>query len=366
MGTAATIGAAKTQTSAPAGGGTVPFFYGSNFYAEKFASDTVVMSAVQQDLVHNITPGGFLRGFRVEINSSGGVLGAGVLVADAPVSVIRSASLENIDGAPIIYPMSGWTLNVRQKYTRPWLLPPALRANWSATINPAFSLWVNPEIKQTAGVLSNTDARAQYRSKITIGPTGDLATGAVTTPPTLIVNQWLETWGQPDSFDLEKRPIEEMPPGLNVQTISRKQPIPLNAAGADNTLQLALTGNEIRCIILTTRNSSNVRTDLLSDPVRWRIDTKSLGVFSPQEIFDRMADFYGGLLQQSPRETGTYVLPRFFDPGDQYGESWLSTTNATFMIFQTVTGAGGTSGTVEIFTDEVIAVGQVPAELESI
>lgn len=366
MGTAATIGAAKTPTAAPAGGNIVPFFYGSNMYAEKYASDTVTLGANQVDLVHNINPGGFLRGYRIEASSSGGALGGGTITGDAPVAIISSASLENIDGAPIVYPMSGWTLNVRQKYTRPWLLPPALRANWSATINPSFSLWVNPEIRHTAGVLSNTDARAQYRSKITIAPLAALVTGGTPTAPVVVVNQWMECWAQPDAFDLEKRPIEELPPGLNLQTLSRKQPISLNAAGADNTLQLALTGNEIRCIILTTRNSSNVRTDLLSDPIRWRIDTKSLGVFSPQEVFDRMGDFYGDMLQQLPRETGTYVLPRFFLPGDLYGESWLSTTNATFMIFQTVTAAGGTNGTVEILTDEVVAVGPVPMELESI
>jgi hypothetical protein len=48
------------------------------------------------------------------------------------------------------------------------------------------------------------------------------------------------------------------------------------------------------------------------------------------------------------------------------GESWLATTNATYLIFESATAAGGSGGTIQIITDEVVPVGPVPMELESI
>ena len=48
------------------GGATVPFFYGSNLYVEKFATDTFQLTATGQEFTHNINPGGFLRGVRLQ------------------------------------------------------------------------------------------------------------------------------------------------------------------------------------------------------------------------------------------------------------------------------------------------------------
>ena len=50
------------------------------------------------------------------------------------------------------------------------------------------------------------------------------------------------------------------------------------------------------------------------------------------------------------------------------GQSWLATTNATYLIWESATAAAGTNlpGTVEVITDEVVPVGPVPMELESI
>lgn len=366
MPNAAVAGGGSAPVAAPAGGGVIPFFYGTNIYVEKFASDTVTLDASQHELVHNINPGGFLRGYRIQVSSTTGALGGGALTGDSPWVVIASATLENIDGGPIIYPMNGYALYLRNKYMRPWLLNPALRNNFSNTANPAFSLMVQPEIRHTAGALANTDARAQYRSKVTVNTLTSLIAGGAPTAPVVTVNQVMESWAQPDATDLQGRPIEELPPGLNLATLARKQNLALNAAGADNTFQLSNMGNEIRGITLVTRNSSGVRTDLLSDPIRWRIDTRSLGVFSPQEIFDQMSDFYGEVIGLSARETGVYVLPRFYQPGKMLGQPWQSTTNATYNIIETATAAGGTNGTLEIYTDEVTPVGPVPLEFESI
>lgn len=359
-------GATAAAPAAPAVAGGVPFKYGSNWYVEKFDTTTVTLGSAAIEIVRNVNPGGFLSGVRFEFVSSGGNLGGGTLTADAPFSIVQSLSLENVDGAPIVYPMSGWTHAARQKYTRPWLLPADQRSNFSNTVDPAFSLYVRTEIRETAGTLANTDARSQYRTRLTIAPLSALVSGGSPTPPTVTISQYMEAWAQPDSADLANRPIQQVPPGLNIACICRHQIETLSAAGADNTLQLDNTGNEIRCIIMISRDSSNDRGDFLGDPIRWRIDNRSLGVFSPSEVFAQMEDFYGPLLDISPREQGVYVFPRYFNAANGgVGQPWLATTNATYLVWEAVTATGGTGGTVEIVTDEVTPLGPFPGDFES-
>jgi len=277
--------------------------------------------------------------------------------------------LENVDGSEIMKPMGGYAYYLGQRFFRPWWGDPAKRRDYSAGANPSGTLLVAPEIRHTAGVLANTDARSQYRMTYTIAPSNKYFTTAATTNPTISITKYAEIWAQPDAADAHGNSIEPLPPGLNIATMRRHQIFALNAAGAENILQLSLTGNELRGLILVVRDSLGVRQDYLSDPIRWNIDNRNLGVYSPDEVFDHMEDFYDGLSNgTSTRPTGVYVFPRFFQPGVMKGQAWLGTTNATYLTWETATAAGAANmpGTVEVIADEVIPVGSVPMELESI
>jgi hypothetical protein len=360
-------GAHKAPAGAPTSGAVVPYFYGSNQYVEKFGDvASAALGTSQTEFVRNVNPGGFMRGVRLEVRSSGGALGGGTLNGDAPTSVLASVTLENIDGSPILYPMGGYAYMLRQWFSRPWHGDPSRRSEWSATVNPSFSVFMQPEIRHTAGVLANTDARALYRVRWTYATLAQYVSGGAPTGPTVTTTCYLESWAQPDAQDLRGNPIEELPPGLNLATITRHQVVNLNAAGADNQFQLSNMGNEIRCFIHVLRNSSGVRADLMSDPIRWRLDNRSLGVFTNAELINQMFDFYESLQSGSTRPTGVYVWSRFFDPGRMVGQAWMTTINATYLIWETATAAGGSGGTNEIITDEVVPVGPVPMELESI
>jgi hypothetical protein len=149
--------------------------------------------------------------------------------------------------------------------------------------------------------------------------------------------------------------------------LRRHQILTLNGASSANTFQLANTGNELRGVLFIVRDSSNVRQDYLTDPIRWRLDTRAMGTFSPNELFNLMNDEYDQLQNgTSVRPTGIYFWRRFRDPGDNTGQGWLTTTNATYAIWESATSASGGVGTVEVVTDEAIPVGPVPAELDSI
>jgi hypothetical protein len=350
-----------------ASGATVPYFFGANKYVEKITIDSYqVTTGGSQEFVHNITPGGFMQGVRVEVRSSGGS-GGTAATADNPGIVIQSASIENIDGGPIQYPMDGWAYLVGNSFFRPWQGWFQNRYDYVAGINPSFSLFLQPEIRHTAGVLANTDARAQYRVRTTFNTGAKIFTGAPTYP-LLAVQYYLESWAQPDAQDLHQNAIQPVPDGLNLATQRRHQILPMNSGSALNQFQLSNTGNEMRGILLIVRDNNGVRQDYLTDPIRWRLDNRTMGTFSPNEVFNRMADFYQWLGTGSvQRPTGVYMWPRFFQPGELFGEAWLATTNATYTIFETSSAAGLASpGTVEAITDEVIPVGNVPAELESI
>lgn len=365
----AVAGASGSYPMAPqggGGGGTVPFFYGSNLYVEKFATDTFQLTTTSQEFTHNINPGGFLRGVRLQVRSTGGV--GGTASADNPWNVFSSITLENIDGAPIMYPMNGYSYYTGAWAFRPWEGDPARRFDYAAGQNPSFTLFVKPELRHGAGVLANTDARALYRIRYTLNTASAVITSG-STAPTVTVNNYLETWAQPDSADLHGNAIEPVPPGLNLSTLRRHQIFTLNGAGADNQFQLTNVGNELRGAVIILRDSNSARQDYLSDPIRWRLDNRSLGVFSPDEVFNQMNDFYDHFQDgTSQRPTGVYAWPRFYQPGAMKGQSWLGTTNATYLIWENTTSASALNvpGTVEIITDEVVPVGPVPMELESI
>jgi hypothetical protein len=361
---AATAGSPSASPVAGGGGATVPFILASNIYVEKFNSVTTPLGTSQQPQTINIIPNGYMSGIRMELRSSGAT--AGTAAADSPWNVYPNIELDNIDGANIIYPMPGYSHYAGNWFFKPWLGDPARRWDYAQSINPSCSLFIQPEIRGTAGVLANTDARSQYKIAYTLNTAAAVVSGISGTLSTT-TTLYLETWAQPDARDLHNNPQEPVPPGLNLQTLRRHQILTLNGAGSSNTFQLANTGNELRGVLMIVRDSSNVRQDWLTDPIRVRLDTRAMGTFSPSELFNQMNDNYDQLQNStSVRPTGVYMWQRFRDPGDFTGQGWLTTTNATYMIFESATSASGTIGTVEIITDEAIPVGPVPAELDSI
>lgn len=364
------------QTQGPVQGanvGGVPFLFGTNSYAEQISVDTFQLGAAAQEFVHNVTPGGYLRGVDLQIVGASGAVSSGNLTADAPYNVLDSVSLENIDGSPILYPMNGYAYAMWQNFSAPWLGNSANPAQLysTAVATPGWYLHLYPEIFGTAGVLANTDARAQYRVRYTLTAAATLSAN-FTTNPTMTVTEYLQTWAQPDRNDLHGNPIQPQPPGLNLARIVRHQIITLNAAGADNLVQVTNTGNEIRNFIIIIRNQTNARVDGISGVLRFRQDDRSLGTYTPTALFDRAVKFYGSLQSNAyPRPTGVYVIPRFKDSrpnNDLYlnNDAWMATSNATFLSLEFITASGPTGGTIEVITDEVVPVGAIPMELEGI
>lgn len=366
MAATAAAGAAAPVASGKKGSGSVvPFFYGSNLYVQKFDSTATQLGTTSVEITKPVVAGGFLRGVRLEVRSTGGV--GGTMTADAPWNVFSNIVLENVNGASLMFPMNGYSYYTMSWAARPWWGNPAQRDDYANSINPSFSLLIAPEIKDTAGVLANTDARSQYRIRYTLNTAANVITSG-STAPTVTVTCYAEIWAQPDSADMHGNQIQPLPDGLAIQTLRRHQIPVLNAAGSSNIFQLTNVGNEVRCFVLVVRDSNGARQDYLSDPIRWNLDDRNLGVFSPNEVFNHMNDFYPNISGGDwTRPTGVYVFPRYRQ-SNGYGQCWLATNNATYLAWETATLSTGTNlpGTVEIITDEVVPVMGVPPQYEGI
>lgn len=362
--------------------GDIPFVVGSNLYYEApFSTVALQLDANSHETVVNVTPGGFLRGITMQVTSTGGVLGAGVLQADSPFGIVSTASLEDISGGPILYPMSGFAHAMCQKWLRPWTGDPTKRPTYSATINPAFTLQFFTEVKDTLGVLANTDARSQYRFRYTLAP-GNAAAGpsgltnvSPTTQPTVTVKLYINTWAQPDLNDLLGNSIEQIPDGLVASRFLMHE-IPV-ITSANNVIRETLTGNEYRGIIFIFRNGNTLQsrfdlTDANCGPIDLRQDSRRLWKQNPTQFVEKIDDFYpllgSGLWN---RETGVYVIPRFAGPanaGSQIagqGEYWWQTIEQTLLQAEFLGADLSTSpGQVEIIYDALAIAGTVPPELE--
>ena len=397
------------------GGGGNPFQLATNLYCEK--NNTAVLSSTslttsQQQQGGQVNAGQYLRGIRLIVraqSASSSVSTFAATVSDWPWNLLTQVDLVNVDGSEILYVMGGYAHYLAQKYGRPWLGDPGLYSDAVAATNlaPQFTLFLQPEIRWSAGVLANTDTRSQYRFDYTLESLGNInsANGGSynsASAPVVSVTPYLDAWAQPDAEDLQGTPNQPVPPGLNLQFKRRHQIFTMNAGGSDNIFQSALTGNALRNQILVTRNGGSARSEGLTDPILWQIDNRSLGKISTNSgsgigtltttgnsggdmVQNWMTEQYGEYFPQTAgvpvgasaagaasslttarRELGVYVFPRFIKPGTMYGQGWLYTANSTKEIFESSSVSGYSAGTMELISDEVYPVGPVDPSLTDI
>jgi hypothetical protein len=365
----AAMTASAASSGASTGGGQNPFWYASNYYAQKNNAQiaATTLSTTQTAFNLPLDSLGFMRGARVQVRSTGAV--GGVATPDNPWNLFQNLSFNNVDGGNILYPMDGYAQMLYQAYGRPWQGNPTAGYDYAMNINPSFTLKLAPEIRYTAGALANTDARSQYRLQGNLALQSTVTSGTISTAPTVTTTTFVDLWAQVDSVDLNGVPNEQLPPGVNLMNQRRFQTFALSGAGSNNTvIATNCVGNEVRLAFLVVRDSNGARQDYLTDPIQWYIDQRLLSNYSPDLVQQYMEDFYGsGVLS---RPTGVYVFPRFFQPGSLTGQGWLETSNASGLKWQssTLSTASNTSGgTINVYVDEVFpAGGTVPGELRDL
>ena len=380
--------ASAGAASAGGGGGSQagaasanPFWEVTTLFSQQNKSGATAATILTTSTVaggSNINPGNFLRGLRLVVRTTtagSNAVTAGVPYQDFPYNILQNVGLLNVDGSEIIYNvLGGYAVIQSHRFGRPWLRDPGTAYDFSSSaIAPSFTLFLQPEVRQQLGALENTDTRSQYNWTQTLNSSTNIYNTSPGTLPTIAVTPFVDMWAQPDSTDLEQVPNQQVPNGVNLQTKLRHQTYTLNSAGSDNFILSSLTGNAIRFALLICRDSNLNRQDYLTANVQWQLDQRNMSTFSnatgsfgsqPDMIFQWAEDFYssyGGVT----RPVGVYPFPRFYSPGELYGQGWLYTANSTALSWEANTTAGATNlpGTIELLQEEVYATGPVDPSL---
>src|SRR5213592_262941 len=95
----------NVQASAPAPAPVIAFVAAAHEHTEPMFDVTVAAGAPPTAAVNlgpfDVPAYGFLRHLYIEVDMSGGTLGAGVAAADFPWNFIQSITLSDVNGAPI-------------------------------------------------------------------------------------------------------------------------------------------------------------------------------------------------------------------------------------------------------------------------
>lgn len=358
MPSGAVAGSASVGVAASQGGGTVnPFWAASNWYFEpnndEIANGSFQLTSSQKTFKINLNSNGFLRKYRCVVRSSGAV--GGTAAPDGPWNLFQNVAFETPDGSQFFKPHTGYQHLLYQGFGRPWEGNPTQAYDYVASINPAFTFTLAPELRYTAGALANMDSRRLYNIQGAIGAVSSVISGSNSTAPTVTFASGVDTWAQPDARDLKDVPNQPVPGGVALQTQRQLSTLTLNGANSNNIIDArAITGNLMRLMILEVRDSNNVRQDYLTSTLSWTKDARTLANYSMDALYNQIQEFYG--TNAMARPTGVYVFPRFFNPGTLVGQGWLETSGATNLKWQSTTLSTGTNlpGTVTILTEQVV------------
>lgn len=372
------VAASGTGTGTPAagggGGGQNPFWEVTNLFSQKNKLGIIpafLMTAATVNGGAQINFGNYFRGLRLQVRTTAAPVGAFTAPPnnDLGFQLIQAMGIQNTDGAEILFDViNAFAYYQRNKYLRPWLKDWAAAYDYVAPatgIGPAFTVFLNTEVRQQLGCLENTDTRSQYTWTDTLAGVGT-ANGNfgsyATTQATIAVTPYTDMWAQPDAADLEGVANQRIPPGVNFQTKTRHQIFSLGTTGNDNNFLSTLTGNAVRGMLIICRDGTGARQDALTEPITWTLDNRNLGNLSPDQVF-RWADDFLCSYSQTTRATGVYPFLRFYDPGDLKGQGWLYTANSTAVNWESVSQSVATVGTAELVQEEVYAVGAIDPTL---
>lgn len=373
-GVAASGTGAGTPQAGGGGGGQNPFWEVTNLFSQKNKLGIIpafLMTAATVNGGAQINFGNYFRGLRLQVRTTAAPVGAFTAPPnnDLGFQLFSAMGIQNTDGAEILFDViNGFAYYQRNKYMRPWLKDWASAYDYvapSSGVGPAYTIFLNTEVRQQLGCLENTDTRSQYTWTDTLAGTGT-ANGNfgsyATTQATIAVTPYTDMWAQPDAADLEGVANQRIPPGVNFQTKTRHQIFPLGTTGNDNNFLSTLTGNAVRAMLLICRDGTGARQDALTEPITWTLDNRNLGNLSPDQIF-RWADDFLCSYSQTTRATGVYPFLRFYDPGDLKGQGWLYTANSTAVNWESVSQSVASVGTAELLQEEVYAVGAIDPSL---
>lgn len=333
-----------------------PFVRGSRQHTEPFDDRSIAMQAAATTNVGpiDVAAFGFLRHIVILVTCTLGAGTAGTLKEDAPWIFLDNIQLTDVNGTPIVGPLSGYDLYLANKYGAYVAdCDPANSPSYTVTDtnNPAFLLRVPVEIaeRDALGALPNMSAAQSYKLSYVLNSAGSAySVNPGTTLPTVRVRAWIETWAQPSAAGLDGVPNELVPPGVGTTQFWTKTVA--NITAGEQRIRLTRVGNLIRNLVLVYRNATPVRnTTNFPDPLRIEWDGKIYTNEGRDIIRQHTRERYG-----FTPETGVFVFDFTHDmdgkPGNELRNLYLPTTQASRLE---LVGNFGAAGTLAILTNDV-------------
>lgn len=271
----------------------LPFNAAAREHTETAFDVSVVPTTTTQEVLQganqSLPAEGYLRSVYVQVEASGGTVGAAALAADAPWNLIQSVTLSDVNGAPIFGPVSGYELFLINKWGGYMFRgEPTAYPDYAATgITIGFALRIPIEINRQTGFgsLGNQNAAAAYKLRITLNTIANIWSVAPTAAPTLRFRGYIETWTQPLPQDAAGRPQATQPPAHGTTQYWSATQYAIN--GGQQIIQLARVGNLIRQFILVFRQVSGVRTTVANMPDVLQLDWDARMFFQETRAYRR-------------------------------------------------------------------------------
>lgn len=365
----ATLATAEpTQRSADAPVIRNPFVRAASQSRQPFHDKTTAIgsSAVRVGPI-DVAAMGYMRALVLYVETDGtGAGGSAVAAADAPWNVLDSISLEDVNGRPIVGPLSGYDLYLINKwgaYTSGEYDPANLPSYTAVSSNGefAFKLRIPVELteRDALGSLPNLTASATYKLHYTVAAESTVyGTAPATTTPGVRVKATLEAWSQPRPTDARGLPNETTPPAMGTTQFWSKSTV--NVSAGEQRIAFKRMGNLIRNIIMVYRDDSSPAartTGEFPDTFRIEWDNKILDTFDKELWGDQMRERYG-----QNQDTGVFVYDLTHDadgrPGNENRHLYLPTVSGTRLEF--IGSFSGSGGVLTILTNDVAPAGGAP------
>lgn len=355
--------AAPTAQQAPPAVAPLPFIYAAHEHVEPaFDVSVTPGAAAVQAGIFDVPAYGFLRSINLVVTASGGTLGPGVFSPDAPWNVLDEVTLLDVNGAPIVGPLTGFQLYIANLFGGyAYKSDPTLQPDFATGIAFAFQLRIPVEISHhdALGSIANQNAAASFKVRIRVSPSTVLFSTPPTTPPAVRLRGYLEAWSQPTATDMGGRTQETVPPRHGTTQYWSTQSFSI-AAGARNLL-VARVGNLVRMQILIVRDGTGARVanTALPDPIELRWDARQLLLEARTMRLARTAETLAGT-PLLPAGVLVYSWDRtaLGHNGDGSPALWLPTVQATRLEY---VASNWPAGTIELLTNDVAPVEIDPA-----
>lgn len=259
----------------------------------------ITTTAIQTQLF-DVPAGGFLRYIELDVTMAGGAAGLATVAEDedAPFTILDSIVLTDVNGNPLVGPVSGYDLYLIQKWGGYDFSCDAKQApGYTAPDSDGdfrFQLRLPVEIsaRDGYGSLANMDASQTFKLQWSYSADSVVYSTSPDTLGDVTVNIAVDIWDRPPPVDARGAQNAQFPPAHGTTQYWKKATYDLQSG--DVTQRLARIGNNIRNLVMIWRDTSGDRAPTtFPDPIRFQIDDHAFDLITRTRLRNRMWRQYG-------------------------------------------------------------------------